>query len=76
MSLGPHAALRRTLHEIADLLVDALEADARRAVEDPRAEKLPRRKPKFIHRSPPPPPIDMSKTTPELVEAMSRRMKP
>ena len=74
MAVGPHAELRRALIEAVHIVVDALEADARRAVENPDAKKLPRRKPQNpINRRPPPPPTrTLEDFTPEERERMER----
>jgi hypothetical protein len=61
--------LRRAAHEAIDILIDAIEADLR--ADDADASAVPpRRKARRVYNPPPP---DPSKTTPELIERMSRR---
>lgn len=61
--------LRRALHEIADLLADAIEADAR----EPEATPAPARKPRRAPRQAPPV-RPLSDFTPEQLARVRAKM--
>lgn len=60
---------RRALHEVVDVLIDAIEADiATGEALAPLPPRKARRAPRYV------PPPDPARTTPEMREAMARRI--
>jgi hypothetical protein len=71
--IGRHASLRRALHEIADVLADALEEDDRRAAAGLSETKLPRKRGRPRNPRAVPPVKNPERFTPEeLAEAAKR----